>query len=443
MARRRSAIGDRDDRKSSAREPWCSQAFLFARLAAQEPAESSASDSAFLLTTDDPARSPSPFIGNGHLGTVIPPLGIGAALSYPAGVYEHGPSDVPRIVAMPAWNAINIFDGERWLDAKPPADGSIQAYRQVVDMRTGTARTGYDWVHGNKSTSVRVETFVSRADPHLAAIRLEVTPEHRARMRVRFAMAGWPPPRRLALAKLTRAEPDWGPADVWYPGRMVVRSRNAAQVPGGARITMTSSPVGRTSSLAQAAAVSWQADLPGATAHTTAAGDTALVEIAFDGSPGQTYTFSEIVSFVSSTEVAPPMAARGPKRRAGTVPRLRQPGPRQRRMRGAAAGRPTSRSRAIPSSSVPSDRCCSTCFAARTGAPARHSPMGLSSAGYYGHIFWDSDTWMFPSLLLTHPDVAHSLVAFRGRTPAPAARANARANGYPGRDVSLGGRRAR
>jgi trehalose/maltose hydrolase-like predicted phosphorylase len=58
-------------------------------------------------------------------------------------------------------------------------------------------------------------------------------------------------------------------------------------------------------------------------------------------------------------------------------------------------------------------------------------PMGLSSAGYYGHIFWDSDTWMFPSLLVTHPDVAHSLVAFRART-LPAARANAKANGFRG-----------
>ncbi|HEU4680282.1 MAG TPA: hypothetical protein VFS51_00970, partial [Gemmatimonadales bacterium] len=47
------------------------------------------------------------------------------------------------------------------------------------------------------------------------------------------------------------------------------------------------------------------------------------------------------------------------------------------------------------------------------------------------HIFWDSDTWMFPSLLLTHPDIAHSLVSFRGRT-LPAARSNARANGYRG-----------
>jgi trehalose/maltose hydrolase-like predicted phosphorylase len=58
-------------------------------------------------------------------------------------------------------------------------------------------------------------------------------------------------------------------------------------------------------------------------------------------------------------------------------------------------------------------------------------PMGLSSAGYYGHIFWDSDTWMFPPLVVTHPDVARSLVAFRRRT-LDAARANANENGYRG-----------
>jgi protein-glucosylgalactosylhydroxylysine glucosidase len=57
--------------------------------------------------------------------------------------------------------------------------------------------------------------------------------------------------------------------------------------------------------------------------------------------------------------------------------------------------------------------------------------MGLSSAGYYGHVFWDSDTWMFPALVLTHPDLAQSLVDFRAHT-VNAARANARANGFRG-----------
>ncbi|HEV7365236.1 MAG TPA: hypothetical protein VGN76_05285, partial [Gemmatimonadales bacterium] len=70
---------------------------------------------------------------------------------------------------------------------------------------------------------------------------------------------------------------------------------------------------------------------------------------------------------------------------------------------------------------------CSADSGTRLGIP----PMGLSNAGYYGHVFWDSDTWMFPSLLATHPDVAHSLVSFRART-LPAAQANAQQNGYRG-----------
>ena len=133
---------------------------------------------------------------------------------------------MPRIVALPAWTAIAVFDGERWLDSTAAA-GAVRGYRQALDMRTGTARTSYDWVTGARRTAVAVETFVSRADPHLAAIRLELTPRASGRMRVRFALAGRPPPRRLPLATLPRAEPAWGPADIWYPGHMVVRSRAA------------------------------------------------------------------------------------------------------------------------------------------------------------------------------------------------------------------------
>ncbi len=70
-------------------------------LSAQVPG-AAATDSSFFLQTTDFRRSPSPFIGNGRLGVVIPELGIGAAPSYKAGLYEHGPGDVPRIVAIPA-----------------------------------------------------------------------------------------------------------------------------------------------------------------------------------------------------------------------------------------------------------------------------------------------------------------------------------------------------
>ena len=52
----------------------CVELTLTPQLGAQQTRDTVSAG--FLLTTDDPNRSPSPFIGNGHLGLVIPALGI-------------------------------------------------------------------------------------------------------------------------------------------------------------------------------------------------------------------------------------------------------------------------------------------------------------------------------------------------------------------------------
>ena len=41
------------------------------------------------------------------------------------------------------------------------------------------------------------------------------------------------------------------------------------------------------------------------------------------------------------------------------------------------------------------------------------APMGLSSQNYNGHIFWDTELWMYPPLLLLNQDIAKSLVNYR------------------------------
>ena len=41
------------------------------------------------------------------------------------------------------------------------------------------------------------------------------------------------------------------------------------------------------------------------------------------------------------------------------------------------------------------------------------APMGLSSQGYNGHIFWDSELWMYPTLLALQPDMAKSCLDYR------------------------------
>lgn len=41
------------------------------------------------------------------------------------------------------------------------------------------------------------------------------------------------------------------------------------------------------------------------------------------------------------------------------------------------------------------------------------SPGGLSTSGYGGHVFWDMDTWIFPTLNLFHPALADAHLQFR------------------------------
>lgn len=49
----------------------------------------------------------------------------------------------------------------------------------------------------------------------------------------------------------------------------------------------------------------------------------------------------------------------------------------------------------------------------REGSGLNCSPMGLSGLGYCGHSFWDSETWMFPAILVLHPSIAKEMLEYR------------------------------
>ncbi len=68
---------------------------------------------------------------------------------------------------------------------------------------------------------------------------------------------------------------------------------------------------------------------------------------------------------------------------------------------------------------------------ARAGTAFSLSPMGLSGLGYNGHVFWDTELWMFPPLLMLHPEIARSLLDYRFER-LEAAKQNAFAHGYKG-----------
>lgn len=67
----------------------------------------------------------------------------------------------------------------------------------------------------------------------------------------------------------------------------------------------------------------------------------------------------------------------------------------------------------------------------REGSGYSLSPMGLSGLGYNGHVFWDADTWVYPALLMFHPEMARSLVDYRCNR-LEAAKQNAFLHGFKG-----------
>ncbi len=67
----------------------------------------------------------------------------------------------------------------------------------------------------------------------------------------------------------------------------------------------------------------------------------------------------------------------------------------------------------------------------REGSGLSLSPMGLSGLGYNGHVFWDTELWMYPPLLILQPEMARSILDYRFNR-LEMARRNAFEHGYKG-----------
>lgn len=397
------------------------------------PAALGGQDSSYILSTRDPVNPWPTQIGNGRLALNTSSLGTAPTYSYMAGIFDHAARDVPRLASLPAWNEIDFFDGRAWLNRAPIAQSSLQSYHQELDMRTGSMRTRYDWADGDRRASIDVTEFVSQSDQHLGVIRLTIVPHFAGRVAVSLPLRAWKPPLRLALGEIKQYKPEWNVVkDLWYPGHMepVQRELQIEALDGAGLLRMTSRPEGASITVAQAVVAEWPRGLANARTRQTVAGDAVAIEESFDATPERAYTFYKYVGVVSSPESDRPMAVAETTARAA-------------RSRGYAAlwndnakawDRLWQSSIDIEGAPELQQLVRSMQFYllsnAREGTAMGVGPMGLSP-GYFGHIFWDSDTWMFPSLLLTYPDIAKSLVMFRARTLGAAQR-NAKSHGYRG-----------
>lgn len=408
-----------------------------------------AGDASFQLTAQqsDVANYFPAYLGNGYVSTLSTPKGTDPSRVYLAGLMDYTADDVSRPASVPSWTDIDFKAGDKgfwWLNRVPWGVGAFTDYHQTLDMHAGLLTTSYRYRDHNRQTAMHIETLVSQASPHLGATRLQITPDYDGVVHLSFAFTLWSEHApRFPIAQITGAEMDQvvaasgqsfdphppNSADreaVWYPGYVAVRDA------GGDRDTLSlwvsgQAAQGKSMAMAGAVALPERANIRSVKVNLNAWKLSLDVDIQVKR--GQTYDFSKFVAFSRAdwgNDAEADLTLAREARDQGFEHLLAD----QRTAWGKLwqsdiQVEGDERSQQVVHSEL------YQLLAAATPETGWGLGACASTPGYSNHIFWDSDTWVFPALLLLHPERAKSLVTFRERG-LPAAQQRARDHGLAG-----------
>ncbi|BFI95114.1 MAG: hypothetical protein RSP_06240 [Rhodanobacter sp.] len=399
------------------------------------PLAHGATDPSFLLTGTSAnfgSYFPS-YLANGYFSVMTSPRGTEPDRSYMVAFMDYAKGDIARPAAIPGWNEIDYNPGGGWLNSTRLDAKIFAGYAQTLDMHDATLTTRYDFDYANKSSGVEVQSFVSQADPHLAAVRFTVTPKFSGDVQLSFPIRLWSEhqPRfpigsisgdQMIAAVIASGQnldnkpvptPDRAP--VWYPGYTQVLSND-----GNAK-TLTLWLDGRAEqglAMAEAAALQLPAGVAVKSATVSKGPYKLSLDLVVHLEQGRSYAFTKYVAVSREGwggDAKADLALATQARDTGFD---------------ALLARHRDAWHALWQSDIVVD-----------GDPqvqkAVHSdlyyllsnttvgtawPMGACALtpNYAGHAFWDSDSWVFPALLLLHPERAKPIVMFRHRTMQPA-----------------------
>jgi trehalose/maltose hydrolase-like predicted phosphorylase len=354
---------------------------------------------------------------NGYVG-VRGSLAEGSSLSTPrtfvAGVFgiRAEPGAIPELVTAPDWTHLKVF-----VDGQPltmESDGTLE-HRRILDMRQGILWRLWRYRDAaGRITRLSYLRLASLADRHVMAQSITITPENysgriRLERQLPDAVAGMP----LARA----AEPSQ---------RQGTISR--------AMLTQFTAP-GKGIAVAMAGASQFHSEGSPATEHEIHTGPEApLKRREVEAELGKTYRIDRIVSIYTTRDVPDPAEAA-----INRVESLFDGGgieavidahraawaARWRTAEVDVEGDPDAQ-RALRfaiyhliSTANPEDE--------RVSIGAR----ALTGDSYKGHVFWDTEIYMLPFYIYTHPATARALLMYRYHTLG-GAREKARSLGYQG-----------
>ncbi|MBM9508171.1 carbohydrate-binding protein [Actinacidiphila acididurans] len=380
-------------------------------------------------TAQDITRTP--FVGNGYLAQRLPAVGQGyqgdlgpagyqldqrpkqrLTTSMVAGVYNRGltPSvpGMEYMVSLPTWTTMALGVDGHTLDSAVPQT-RIGGYQQRLDLAHGSVTTSMTWTpEDGRATDVRVEVLANRAQEHLAQVRLTVTPRWTGDLALSALLDGRSAQGVDATARSVTTPTDTATVQLSTPGddTRVVETQHLVAGPG---TTVSARTAAQPSDNSATTGENW-------TMPVTA---------------GTTYTVTKYVGIATSNDPDDPVrtAARTVEDAAGQGwPKLTA----RHEAAWADLWQPNIEAGGDAELQADVNMSYYTLYSSlRAGTSWSIPPAGLTSLDYNGDIFWDADTWMFPSLLAFHPELARSVVMFRSLTR-DRAEANAKANGYDG-----------
>jgi trehalose/maltose hydrolase-like predicted phosphorylase len=390
-----------------------------------------ATDPSFLLIAtakDFGAYFPS-YLANGYFSTMTSVRGTEPDRAYMVAFMDYTESDISRPAAIPGWSEIDYDPGTGWMNSTRLDPEIFSGYSQTLDMHDGTLATHYRFTYAGKATDVQVTTFVSQADPHLAATRLSITPQFDGKVRLRFPFrlwSGYQP--RFPIASMTgdqmidaviasgqdlndKPVPTPDRAPVWYPGTTVVTGD------GGDTQQRTLWLDGRAVNgleMAEAAAIELPGDLKIESVKLEKTTGKLSLDVVAEVRKGTRYTFTKYIA--ASREDwggdARTDLELATKARATGFDKLLA--------RHVAAWHDLWKADIV----VDRDEAVQRALHSDLYYLLSNTTVGTAWAmgacaltpNYAGHVFWDSDSWVFPALLLLHPERAKSIVMFRHRT---------------------------
>jgi trehalose/maltose hydrolase-like predicted phosphorylase len=315
----------------------------------------------------------------------------------------------PELVVAPDWSRLRItVEG----DAVGVESAELLEQRRTLDMRRGVLVREWRVRSGTRTTRLRSLRFASLDDRHVLGQVLELTPEDwSGSVEVEAIVDG----------------------DVTNDGgiRHLI-DHQTRRVDGG--LLLTTATFEKRTRLCFVTAATLRENEGGEVDLEDAPTSTALVQRwSFDASRGRSYTMRKIVTVFTSRDDGDPAAraAERLKEAVGTgVPALLERSARAWAERWASAdveitGDEETQRKArfaiyhLIGCANPDDEYAS---------PGARS---LTGERYKGHVFWDTEIFVLPFFVYTHPPSARALLMYRYHT-LPAARDNARAMGYRG-----------